>query len=114
MCGAGVDGLTPEVPEFAKTLDPPPNTARPKNLPLPPGVTVDGNNTHALSLDWKGAGLLKHEKKPAGIVEDPHAHHGRELQATSCQPYTANGVWSGQPPSAFFTCVPARHDESMR
>lgn len=114
MCGAGVDGLAPEVPEFAKTLNPPPGSARPKNLPLPPGVTVGGNNTHALTLDWKGAGLLKHGDKPAGILEDPHAHHGRELQATSCQPYTANGVWSGQPPSALFSCISFCHEGVMR
>lgn len=60
--------------------------------------------------DWMAAmqdGVKLFAERPSELVEavvhaeGPDGAHGRQLQATTCMPSLANGLWSGSPPGAF-------------
>lgn len=64
----------------------------------------------AIPPDWMASvqeGLKLFAERPAELVEavvhteGPDGVHGRQLQATTCTPTLANGIWTGSPPSAW-------------
>lgn len=63
----------------------------------------------AIPPDWMAAmqeGLKIFSERPSELIEavvhseGPDGTHERHLQATTCTPTLANGIWSGSPPGA--------------